>query len=445
MRKSLLSILAFCMYFVSANIYAALPEKIQIQTDAIEKFMEDHFDLSETLRSDEMARKAIFSHHTNIQKLMVKEVVDDNERDEVFDWYKGHINNYGQYFKASYISYEENPYLPQLRLQVWINFYESKIKESHPVQLVNSVSARRSIANTIGFANSDPRRRLLIKYKRLLADNDKFEESQVENVMKVVSLLPNKIIKAESIRVRDHLGMQINKDIPLAKRTGVNIFMRSTLSVIAHELNHTLDADNIKLAGNWDLTKRKHYILARAAGEDVIFFEDTYKIDLKSTKALFKEKGFWSGEEDSWEDDWYEYWLSGPGFERNQGWLRQAGPVIKRGIPLFIQQPQEILAGFANIYFADSQKLLETCISKWREGYFEPINQFLLFVDIYSEGRNQSNFYKADPVEFLTMKKVELVRGVKRHITQIRTDQGIYTFKVDENGIVKEIHLCQKV
>lgn len=443
LKKLSLALAGFaCLFNICA--LANLPEKIQKQVAAIEKFMEDHPDLSETLKSDDIARREIFSHHINIQKFMTKEYTKNEEREAVFSWYKNHINNYPSYFKDGYINYRKNPYLPQLRYQVWTNLYESKIKESDAIKLVNDIDSRHELVEVIGFQPSDPRAQLLLQYKRLIVDNNGLSNKKVENIMRLVSLLPNDIIKAESIRVRDYLGMQVYKGIPFSKRSGVNIFTNAGLKVVAHELNHTLDADKILLGGGWDITKRKYYLLSRAAGEDVVFHENTYRINKLATQALFKERGYWSGDLKTWDDEWYDYWLSSRGVERNNEWLRQAGPVNRRGIPFFIKAPQEILAGFANIYFEDSQALLDLCLDKWKNGYKEPINQFILFVDIYSKG-DRSVFYKEDPNLYITSHEVVLKRSKVGHITEIQTPNGNYQFEIDDNGIVTEIMLCRKI
>ncbi|PCI92604.1 hypothetical protein COB11_07015 [Candidatus Aerophobetes bacterium] len=435
--KKYLFIIGCIAFGLSVN--AELPEEIKTHTDAIETFMETYPDLGLVLKDDAALRKEIFSHHIEIRKLIANVLQSKSDRNLVFKWYRKHIKSYPSYFKHSYIDYNEYPYLPQLRFQIWTNLYECKIDETHKIKLVNRISARRAIANTIGFKKSNPLRKILIKHKRLFVENDRTTHQQRNNVLRLLDRTPSKLFKAESIRVRDFLGMQIYKDIKLAKRSGVNVFTNIGLSVLAHELNHTVDIEKITLGGDWTLDARKCYLLSRAAGDEVVFYEDTYKLNKKETMNLFLEKGYWDGNQANWERDWYKYWLSGNGKTHNLNWLRQAGPANKRGIPFFLKSPQEIIAGFANIYFEDSEKLLERAVKKFEKGLKEPINQFLLFAQIYSMGEKITRFYKKDLREYVNMEFVEISRDENGFVNLIETAERSYSFTLDKLGVVQEI------
>ncbi len=436
--------IAISALLISTQLLAELPTFFKQQTDAIEQFMQKHPDLGESIKGDESTRREIFNYHRTLNYSMRRSAVTQEDLEELFSWYKSHIDSNAKYFKHNHISYTEYPYLPQLRLQVWINLYECKIKIGDEIQLVNDRKDRREIAKTIGFSPCSYLSTILLKEGRLFVENDSTTEEKRKNVYTTLSLIPRKLIKTESIRIRDYIGMQIYKDERFVKKTGVNIFTNCNLPVIAHELNHTLYTDIIKLGGGWHPNVRKLYLLARVAGEDVKFKPETYAFDLKATKEHFQEKGLWDGLESSWDNTWSRYWRFGPGREKNLNWARQAGPFDKRGVPFFLQFPQEILAGFANIYFNDSQKLLDTCVEKFHQGYKEHINQFLLYVDIYSDRPGRSWFYKSDPEEFLVREKVFLRRNKDKYIRKITTDEKTYVFTLADQGIVEDITVFEE-
>jgi hypothetical protein len=401
-------------------------------------------DLSEDIAVPDM-RGRIFDALVALQKLVANVHQDKPTRRSMFRWYKSYIWNHKDWLRFRYIDPVEYPYMNQLRFQVWTNLYESAIVETDVQKLVNVRSVRAQIANIIGFGRTNILRKILVHHKRLFVENASTSKEQRANVYRLMSLLPMDIIYTEAIRIRGFLGMDTHRDIRFAKRSGVNIFTTVGLSVVMHELNHTLDKGisfgNTDLPTDtvhgWTLAERARWLLYRAAGPDVKSANNSF--DKAATQQTFLEQGFWDGVEANWDYAWLKYWGEGPGIERNLGWLRQAGRGPKRGIPFFIGAPQEILAGFSNIYVDDTEALLNVAVEKFHEGHTEAINQILMFVDIYSEGKDISRFYRASDENYVDMILVDLTRDSNGFITSIETETATYTFVIQHiSGIVLE-------
>ena len=112
---------------------------------------------------------------------------------------------------------------------------------------------------------------------------------------------------------------------------------------------------------------------------------------------------------------------------------------LRWNLKLVLSAPQESFATLANQYFADTRLMLDFCISRWKRGYKPNINQFLLFADYYSQGKDSVAFYKIDQQANISKKIARLRRNKNGHITKISFEGKYYEFDVDAEGYVTEV------
>ena len=77
--------------------------------------------------------------------------------------------------------------------------------------------------------------------------------------------------------------------------------------------------------------------------------------------------------------------------------MEQAGPYTENylrdcGYGFFQDAPQEFFASISNQYFASSEHTLQLGIERFNQGRAEPLNQFLFFADVYSQGSSSTFF-----------------------------------------------------
>lgn len=108
------------------------------------------------------------------------------------------------------------------------------------------------------------------------------------------------------------------------------------------------------------------------------------------------------------------------------------------GWKFFRDNPQESFASISNEYFADSWHTFDVAIQRFDKGYKEPINQFLFFADIYSNGGGTTRVYKLNKKGVLTVNDAPIYRDVYGHITEIfrASTSTVYRFRLDVNGNV---------
>ena len=105
----------------------------------------------------------------------------------------------------------------------------------------------------------------------------------------------------------------------------------------------------------------------------------------------------------------------------------------------FINAPQEFFASIANQYFANSKHTLDLALTRFENGYKEPLNQFLFFADVYSLGENHTFFYTMATQGHIERRDVVLERDGNGFINSLYVDENHYLFSHDEQGRVVEI------
>ena len=347
-------------------------------------------DLPSFLQTNKTARRK----YTNAHLLIATATRELNQlspqRQEIYDFYKGLINTYPQYFRKEVV-YDKatESTMAWIRERVYRSFIDA----------LPLTDARKSeIASTIGLY--DQYLDIWTDFTVLLLDNTCLNEKQKDFIYTYLNLLPGGIHNLRSISVTDYLG-HTSPEVPLwGLEGGVNIFgvdigeysensfpddvppgiVDGFCIVVAHEINHVVDAFYIQ--NNNTLRDRRDELIANAGDEHLNYL-----------RSMFPD-GF------------------------------------------FADNPQEFFASIANQWFTDSKKTIELGIVRFDKGFTQPINQALFFADVYSLGRNFTYFYTIDTQGNITRHKIPLSRDENGRINSLTIGDLVYTFTLDANGDV---------
>ena len=121
-------------------------------------------------------------------------------------------------------------------------------------------------------------------------------------------------------------------------------------------------------------------------------------------------------------------------YARRTQLLTQAGTVDLNylrstlGGQFFQTNPQEFFASISNQYLANTERTLELGIKRFKDGYKEPINQFLYFLEIYSERGNTSKFYLNNSQAQLITTIIPVIRNSNGFIDEFTFNCKKYKF-----------------
>jgi hypothetical protein len=105
-------------------------------------------------------------------------------------------------------------------------------------------------------------------------------------------------------------------------------------------------------------------------------------------------------------------------------------------LDFFVNAPQEFFASISNQWFTNSEKVLELGLVRYDKKYFEPLNQFLFYTDVYSLESDSTIFYSNDINGNISSKKIPITRDIKGHVNSIKINNKIYNFVLDSYGNV---------
>ncbi|MDX1583018.1 MAG: hypothetical protein R3338_05385, partial [Thermoanaerobaculia bacterium] len=102
----------------------------------------------------------------------------------------------------------------------------------------------------------------------------------------------------------------------------------------------------------------------------------------------------------------------------------------------FRDAPQEFFASIANIWFVDTVRTFDLAVVRFDQGRPSPLDQALFFAEVYSMGTDRTYFYRSDTTAKLDRTPAYLGRDVAGRITSIAIDQKIWHFIRDIQGDV---------
>jgi len=244
---------------------------------------------------------------------------------------------------------------------------------------------------------------LVREHGLIVLDNNGLDDRQLRAIQDLLRLIPPGLHAATHISQHELLGNRVDGRVllELVGSPGVNIFsekVQGTLSgefpddlgpvavpvfcsTVQHELNHLVDAHAI--AGNPALAARRDQLIAQAGDAE----------PREYLRSAF-EAGF------------------------------------------FTTYPQEFFASIANQYLTGSSVTLLLALKRYDEGWREPLNQFLFFAEVYSQGSDSVPFFEVDEQCRYVTDRVPLGRDGRGHIERIGWPGLDLRFRLDEAGNV---------
>jgi hypothetical protein len=360
------------------------------QLARIDALMDQHGDeLADVLESDEAVRRELFGLHHSMREYMGDFLQQGHECSDCKTWYANHVETYPHYFEKRYLDPAVHGYIPFLAGQVHVNLVESD---------TDRPAHRQWVAETIRLTGI--LRDVLQDFGTMVVDNEGADLRQEEVIHAFLGSLPRPVWDAEMISIKEFLGQDPPEEVELEARTGVNIFgvrvgeqsensfppdiapyyVDSFLICLAHEITHTIDRWYVELDAA--LRGRRDALLERAGSEDL------------------------------------EYLRS------------------QVGADFFQENPQEFLASIGNEWFGSGEWTFELARSRFDRGYREPMHQFLLFVEIFSLGGDDSWLHWSDVDGNLGADPAPLRRDARGHISTVVVGDEQVDFTLDQDGYV---------
>lgn len=415
----------------------------QLKTEVDEFLAANINDLSSAL--DTASQRNRFAQSLHTLRAIGINTLTEPQRLSLVDWYEELVaTRYPDIFQHQALasgrqgSPGNQRHLDWLSAQLWINLIDTLGD--------GTLSKRQRAATIIGV--SGRYRQMFIDFGILYIDNKQSTAAQLDGMFWLFNNTPKDLYHVKVITSRDYMGPN---DFNVDFDGGVNIFSTGLSSLensfpnganqrqnspqfmlaLAHEVNHrSLDHPDKTVAARYDLLDRKYRVLARAAGPDVFYHPGTGGWDRGRTQQHFQARGYWNGNQSSWDSAWQSY-FDNRGRERNFQFLRN-------NMRFFIEAPQEGFATLANMYYASTEKMLALSKDRWDSGYRENINQALLFIEYYSLKSNTAPAYlMTDNAQFRRF-NITLGRNANGHITSLELNGRRWQFSVDQEGYVTQ-------
>ncbi len=318
-------------------------------------------------------------------------VLADSSKSSVLQKIESWINKYPTYYKRGvFVNPATQPYRALLGFQLHVSLIEAKpLTTDRIIYLKNTIALTGKRADI--FAN----------HKLYIADNERMTDLDLEYINSFMNLIPEPLTYVRSLSNIDYYYSSGQTRIPDSYSNIMSINTFSSIGgftenefptdvspliidgfsiVVAHEITHTIDASYV--SPNSGLTQRKAQLLQQAGNIDLQYLRSTV------------------------------------------------------GGPFFQNAPQEFIASISNQWFSSSEHTLQLGIVRFRNGYKEPINQVLLFCEIFSLGANTSLFYRMGIQGNITQQIIPVQRDSFGHINRLTVNNAIYNFTLDNYGNV---------
>jgi len=295
------------------------------------------------------------------------------------------------------IDIRKYPYLGRVRSQLYMNVLSLAAPDSVAGKARTLRALPRQTRNEIAAAISLRGKRFDIwqKHAVLLLDNSGLDAKQLAAVSRLLELVPTGLHNLGVITVEEFLGKKVDwydcavgavniggVRVGAARENGFPVDVAPLYSdtfclIWVHELNHIVD----------------YYYVSH---------------DNPRRKRLLDQAG-----------------------NAPRNYLRS---MVPEGV--FTKAPQEFFASISNQYFASSEHTLALGLARFRNGYKEPLNQFLFFADVYSLGGNRTLFYEIGVGGHMKRTTIPLTRDRNGLINSLRVKRKLHRFTWDANGNV---------
>ena len=290
--------------------------------------------------------------------------------------------------KQASVDLAAHPKLAAIRAQLYKNMQDLQVP----------FDAERFIADT-GFWGDYAE--LVRDHGVLVLDNNDLGPRQRRAIRDLLALIPRELHRIRYLSVHELLVNRGEKmEVSLAGSPGVNISplaieahvgnnfpsdidpvsVPGFCSVLQHELNHAVDAQAI--SGVPSRSRRRDQLIAQAGNDPMQYLRSMLE----------------------------------PGF--------------------FVANPQEFFASIANEYFSDSFHTLLLAVERFEAGWREPINQFLFFADVYSQGGDTTTFVVQSSDCEYSAHSVPVGRNERGRIDRFDLPGLTLRFELDDEGNV---------
>jgi hypothetical protein len=403
--------------------------------------LETHGDrLGAALGGDEPLRRRVFGSLTGLQADLAAGLTPDDRRADLARDLAALAGRFPQVLRRRRFDLGAAPCSGPLAAQFWV-----VLLEASPA----TPAGRTAVAEALGFTGGH--RRLLVDLGVIFVDNDTAPPTQLDAMERLMQALPRSVWDVETITAVDWLGPAARTQ-PLRSRTGVNIFAMPLgrtensfpddaprpgvtdvfLICLAHELAHNM-LDTVGRRTRPALFERKFAALERAAGGLVAWRTPRSRgIDLEATQGRFREAGAWDGDAAAWPQAWKTAFDGRPEFDR---------ATCRGNVRFFLDAPQEAFATLANQYVADSRLMLEFAKARWDAGHRANADQFLLFAEYLSDGRDEVECYVLRPGGALVVTTATLERDEAGRIATLRTGDLGAAFAYGADDLIERFDL----
>ena len=312
-------------------------------------------------------------------------------------------------------------------------------------------AGRRSVAQALG----EPAgyERLLVDHGVVFHDNARATEAHLERMAALLDAIPAGTWDVELVSVADWIGPGAREQ-SLEARSGINIFgMRLGvpensfgrdavregktdvfLICLAHEVAHNM-LDTVGRRTRPDLFARKYAGLRRAAGDAVAWHDEvTRGYDREATRARFRDRGLWDGQDGSWSEAWTRHFRGSEAFERAH---------LRGNIEFFLNAPQEAFSTLSNQWFADSRLMVRAAKDRFDAGFEACADQMVLIAEYLSQGTARVPAYRLAPGGELTVEALRIERDGEGRIRVLAAPGLRATFSYGRDDLVTGFELVE--
>ena len=345
-------------------------------------------DLSAALESDGGTRPTLFGTYRFFDDFGRLGIMSDTERTKMSTSFGALLVNCAPgKLRAQALNVTTERYVASLRAQVWMAY-----RDTTPLD----VPAKNAFASALGLTG--PTLNLWSTHNTVLSDNRGFSVAQTTAIQSLLDVIPSSVLDLRHVTQNEYIGNVAPRSVWFRNIGGVNIFNVAVGAVaensfpndvpsttidlftaaLAHEANHIVDALYVEKSPV--LKARKMALLARAGTVDAQFLRS------------------------------------------------QVGGAF------FQNAPQEFVASISNEWFTDTSRTLDLAVLRFNAGFKEPLNQFLFFAEIYSEGTLTTRFYRVDAQSNVTSFAVTVERDGLARINRISWNGKVYHITLDSSG-----------
>ena len=374
---------------------ATLADAISTIEDA---HVEHGADLPAELEIDSTLRLAFARAHILMSIPTTDLPAESPARTTVYDSYVTWFTDWPDFYARGF-SFDETltPTAAHLRERAWRSW-----RDALPLD-----SARKDEIADLGDLTGT-RLDIFETFDLILMDNDRLGESELTLIEEMRGLIPTGLDPLQAISVRDYLGTPPETIALRGSRYSVNVFGVEIgqftenpfpadvpaytgdlfASVLAHELNHVVDAvDVVEAAG--ELRTRRDQLIEDAGTEPLNYLRS----------------------------------MIGAGF--------------------FVTNPQEFVASISNQYLNDSQTTLDLGLIRFDDDRPDPINQVLFFADMYSAGGDTTYFYLTTSAGEITRQPISIGRDSLGRLVRLVTPTAEVEFTLSTAGRVTAYTLTE--